>query len=86
MTASASISTCHRVSRSPGSGSQEPSGQVGAVPDTTTRSPIRTALRLSKALGIDDRFWINIQTDDDLEIGRDRHGAELDKVVALVAD
>src|SRR5436309_10929002 len=27
-----------------GSGSQEPSGQIGAVPDTSTRFPIRTAL------------------------------------------
>lgn len=45
-----------------------------------------TALRLSKALGVDDRFWINIQTDYDLEIERDRHGAELDKVIALVAN
>ena len=46
---------------------------------------IETALRLSKALGVDDRFWINIQTDYDLEIERDRHGAELDKVTSLVA-
>ncbi len=44
-----------------------------------------TALRLSKALGVDDRFWINIQTDYDLEVERHRHGAELDKVTALVA-
>ncbi|ABL81108.1 MULTISPECIES: hypothetical protein [unclassified Nocardioides] len=29
-----------------------------------------TALRLSKALGVDDRFWINIQTDYDLESAR----------------
>lgn len=27
-----------------------------------------TALRLSKALGTDDRFWINIQTDYDVEV------------------
>src|ERR687886_2396541 len=27
-----------------GSGSQEPSGQIGAVPDTSTRVPLRTAL------------------------------------------
>ena len=44
-----------------------------------------TALRLSKALGVDDRFWINIQTDYDLDIARDLHGAELAKVTALVA-
>lgn len=44
-----------------------------------------TALRLSKALGVDDRFWINIQTDYDLEIQRDLHSDELAKVVPLVA-
>ena len=44
-----------------------------------------TALRLSRALGVDDRFWINIQVDHDLEVARDRHGAELGKVIRLVA-
>lgn len=44
-----------------------------------------TALRLSKALGVDDRFWINIQTDYDLEVERDLHSEELAKVTALVA-
>jgi len=44
-----------------------------------------TALRLSKALGVDERFWINIQADYDIEIERDRHGAEIDKIAAVVA-
>lgn len=44
-----------------------------------------TALRLSKALSVDDRFWINIHADYDLEIERDRHGDEIDKIAALVA-
>lgn len=42
------------------------------------------ALRLSKALGVDDRFWINIQTDYDLEVERDLHADDLAKVTALV--
>ncbi len=46
---------------------------------------IDTALRLSKALGVDDRFWINLQTDYELEVQRDRHGAELDGITPLVA-
>jgi addiction module HigA family antidote len=45
----------------------------------------QTALRLSKALGTDDRFWINIQTDYALEVERDLHGTDLDKVTTLVA-
>ena len=44
-----------------------------------------TALRLSKALGVDDRFWLNIQTDYDLENARDLHADELAKVVTLVS-
>ena len=43
-----------------------------------------TALRPSKALGVDDRFWINIQTDYDLEVERDLHADDLAKVTALV--
>jgi addiction module HigA family antidote len=46
---------------------------------------IDTALRFSRALGVDDHFWINIQNDYDLEVARDRHGAELDQVIRLVA-
>ncbi|MFD2394026.1 transcriptional regulator [Dietzia aerolata] len=45
-----------------------------------------TALRLSKALGVDDRFWINIQTDFDLEVELARRGDELAKVIPLVAN
>jgi addiction module HigA family antidote len=44
-----------------------------------------TALRLSKALGVDDHFWINIQTDFDLEVARDRHAKDLATVTSLVA-
>ena len=67
--------------------------QATALPQTRISEIVRgkrsitieTALRLSKALLVDDRFWINIQTDYDLEIERNRHGAELDKVTSLVA-
>ena len=44
-----------------------------------------TALRLSKALGVDDRYWINIQTDYDLEVERNLHADALAKVTTLVA-
>lgn len=46
---------------------------------------VDTALRLSKALGVDDRFWLNIQVDYDLEVERDLHAEDLAKVTALVA-
>lgn len=44
-----------------------------------------TALRLSRALGADDRFRINIQTDDDLAVERDLHAADLAKVIPPIA-
>ena len=47
---------------------------------------IDTALSGSKALNTDDRFWINIQTDYDLEVERDLHGDELEEVTILVAN
>ena len=42
------------------------------------------AQEMSKALGVDDRFWINIQVDYNLEVERDLRADELTKVVALV--
>ncbi len=46
---------------------------------------IDTALRLSKALGVDDRFWINVQIDYDLEVARDLYAEAVAKVTTLVA-
>lgn len=67
--------------------------QVTGLPQTRISQIVRgkraittdTAPRLSKALGVDDRFWINIQTDYDLEVERDLHADVLAKVTALVA-
>lgn len=67
--------------------------QATALPQTRISEIVRgkraittaTALRLSKALGVDDRFWIKIQTDYDLEVERDLHADDLAKVTRLVA-
>ena len=67
--------------------------QATALPQTRISEIVRgkraitteTALRLSKALGVDDRFWITIQTDYDLEVERDRHADDIAKVTPLVA-
>jgi addiction module HigA family antidote len=37
-----------------------------------------TALRLSRYFGTSERFWLNLQTGYDLEIGKDRLGERLD--------
>ena len=44
-----------------------------------------TALRLSRALGTSDRFWINLQTHHDLDVQLEAHRDEFDKIRSLVA-
>jgi antitoxin HigA-1 len=44
-----------------------------------------TALRLSRALGTSDRFWMNLQTRYDLDVQLEVHRDELDKIAPLVA-
>jgi antitoxin HigA-1 len=44
-----------------------------------------TALRMSRALGTSDRFWMNLQTRYDLDVQLQAHGPELDKIGSLVA-
>ncbi len=40
-----------------------------------------TALRLSKFFGMSERFWINLQTNYDVEVEKDILGERLDKEV-----
>lgn len=44
----------------------------------------QTALRLSRALGVSERFWLNVQTDYDVAVEHDRHQDVLDRVEVLV--
>lgn len=43
-----------------------------------------TALRLSRALGVSERFWLNIQDDYDVQVEHDRHHDTLAAVEPLV--
>jgi addiction module HigA family antidote len=44
-----------------------------------------TALRLSRALGTSDRFWINLQTHYDLDVQLEAHRDEVDTSTPLGA-
>ena len=44
-----------------------------------------TALRLSRALGTSDRFWLNLQNRYDLDVARSGHEAELDGIPSLIS-
>jgi addiction module HigA family antidote len=52
-------------------------GTRGITPDT--------ALRLSKFFGMSERFWINLQTNYDIEVEKDLLGERLDKEVRIYA-
>jgi antitoxin HigA-1 len=43
-----------------------------------------TALRLSRAFGLSERYWLNIQNDYDIELEHDEHDAELAQVERLI--
>jgi addiction module HigA family antidote len=43
-----------------------------------------TALRLARFFSTSERFWLNLQTAFDLEIGRDRLGTRLPKEVKIL--
>ena len=44
-----------------------------------------TALRLSRALGTSDRFWLNLQNRYDLDVALLGHEAELDRIPSLIS-
>ena len=44
-----------------------------------------TALRLSRFFGTSERFWLNLQTRYDIEVGKERLGDQLEKEVAVHA-
>ncbi len=43
-----------------------------------------TGARLSRALGTDLRFWINLQAEYDFQVEMDEHAAELEAISPLV--
>lgn len=43
-----------------------------------------TALRLSRALGTSDRFWLNLQNRYDLDVATLQHREELDRIPSLL--
>ena len=44
-----------------------------------------TALRLSQAFGLSERYWLNIQNDYDIELEHDQHDDELAQVERLIS-
>lgn len=59
--------------------------RLGEIVRGKRRITTDTGLRLSRALGLSERFWINVQADYDIETEHDLHGDDLAKVEVLVA-
>lgn len=66
--------------------------QATGLPQTRLSEIIRgkrrittdTALRLSRAFGLSERFWLNIQNDYDIELEHEQHDADLARVERLI--
>ncbi|MCL2594897.1 MAG: HigA family addiction module antitoxin [Promicromonosporaceae bacterium] len=62
-----------------------PQTQIGQILRGKRSITARSGLRIAKALGLSEWYWINAQARYDLEVERDRHANELAKVQPLVA-
>jgi len=62
-----------------------PPRRINEIVHGKRRITPETGLRMSRALGLSDRYWLNIQLDYDIEVERDRHTAELDAITSLTA-
>lgn len=58
--------------------------RIGEIVHGTRGISTDTALRLSRALGTSERFWMNLQGRYDLEREREAHAAELNKIQTLI--
>lgn len=59
--------------------------RIGEIVRGRRRITIETGLRLSRALGVSERFWINLQADYDIEVEHDTHKDALNRVQSLVS-
>lgn len=59
--------------------------RIGEIVRGRRRITTATGLRLSRALGVSERFWINLQADYDIEVEHDTHEDALNRVQSLVS-
>ena len=62
---------------------QVPARRINEIVHGQRRISADTALRLARFFGTSERFWINLQSRYDLEVGKDRLGDELDGIRPL---
>lgn len=62
-----------------------PPRRINEIVHSTRRITADTALRLGRYFGIEDQFWLNLQSHYDLEVQRDALGDELDAIRPLTS-
>jgi antitoxin HigA-1 len=62
-----------------------PQTRISEIVHGNRRITPNTALRLSRALGLSERYWLNMQTDYDIELEHDEHEEDLRRVEVLVS-
>ena len=62
-----------------------PPRRINEIVHGKRRITPETGIRLSRALGLSDSYWINMQMHHDLEVEIEMHRAEIDAVRRLTA-
>ena len=62
-----------------------PPRRINEIVHGTRRISADTALRLARYFGTSERFWMNLQGRNDLEVERDRLAGELDRIRPLAS-
>lgn len=62
-----------------------PPRRINEIVHGKRRITTETGIRLSKALGMSEGFWVGLQLDYDLEVEKDAHQAEIDAIETLIA-
>ena len=63
-----------------------PPRRINEIVKGTRPITANTALRLARFFGTSERFWLNLQSQYDLEMERDRLGTSLQEEVHVLAD
>ncbi|GAB2460837.1 HigA family addiction module antitoxin [Nocardioides hungaricus] len=60
-----------------------PPRRINEIVHGTRRITPETGIRISKALGMSEQFWVGLQIDYDIEVEKDKHRAEIDAIRPL---
>jgi len=59
--------------------------RINEIVHGTRRITPETGIRLSRALGLSDAYWVTMQVDYDLEVEKEKHHEVLDAIERLSA-